>query len=373
MRLSLSHIMNVIGRNFQLKRKNDIVYGNDQPLTSALKPIRIGDKISIVELSESELKVRGAIDAQSMSVNGTSVEPDAVTKINNAATDRLVTIGATTTELEAESGLTFSSGTGTLKIESDEGLQPQLRLTHAGTDYFSINTIIGGATKISTYDAVGTLGNMELESDGTMTLDADDDFTLDCEGDIILDSNNGNFIAKKGGTEFSAGNSSYAGMILGYTCIGADVADDSYALTTSYVCFQDSGGTEIGIIFKTPPSEYVEIEAELYFSCGSSNKQLRLSISNNATYGSNTLGHPSQFEKVVSTPARGNGGTFTQKWLLQAGNLEAIGSSNTIYIAASTDSTTGLPVIKWGGNNTNEYTNLVMKAVALPAAIVEGS
>ena len=172
------------------------------------------------------------------------------------------------------------------------------------------------------------------------------------------------------GTEFSATNSAYAGMILGYTCVGADAADDSYALTASYVCFPDSGGTEISVTFKTPPSENVEIEAELYFSAGSSNKQLRLSLSNNATYGSNTLAHPNQFEKIVSTPARGNGGTFTQKWWIQSGNLAAIGSSNTIFI---TDSTSGTPTIKWGGDASNEYTNLVIKATALPATITEGS
>ena len=36
--------------------------------------------------------------------------------------------------------------------------------------------------------------------------------------------------------------------------------DDSYTLTTSYVCFDDSGGTPIRVSFVTPPSEYVEIE-----------------------------------------------------------------------------------------------------------------
>ena len=174
-------------------------------------------------------------------------------------------------------------------------------------------------------------------------------------------------------TEFSAANSAYAGMILGYACVGADVADDSYTLTTSFVCFDDSGGTPIRVSFNTPPSEYVEIEVELYFSAGSSNKQLRLSLSNNATYGSNSLSHPAQFEKVVSTPARGNGGTVTQKWLMDDGNLSAIGSINHIYIAASTDSTTGTPIIKWGGDATGEYTNLVFKATALPASIQVGS
>ena len=174
-------------------------------------------------------------------------------------------------------------------------------------------------------------------------------------------------------TEFSAANSSYAGMILGYTCIGANVADDSYTLTTSFVPFQDSGGTSISVTFKTPPSEYVEIEAELYFSAGSGASDLELTLSDNAVYGGNSLTNPLQFDKSVREPARGHSGTVTQKWFLQANNLAAIGSSNTIYIAAKCDSTSGTPIIRWGGDASGEYTNLVMKAVALPAAIVEGS
>ena len=176
-----------------------------------------------------------------------------------------------------------------------------------------------------------------------------------------------------GGTEWSATDSAYAGHILGYTCIGADVNYDSYTLTTSFICFQDSGGGEIRSRFKTPPSEFVEIEVELYFSSGSGASDLFLSLSNESIYGNNTLHHDGQFEKLVCSPARGNGGTVVQKFLLNADHLEAIGSANNIYIAAKTDSTSGTPLIRWGGDGTGELTNLVMKATALPANIIVGS
>jgi len=162
-------------------------------------------------------------------------------------------------------------------------------------------------------------------------------------------------------------------MILGYTCVGADVADDSYTLTTSYVCFQDSGGTGIKIDFKTPPTENVEIEVELYYSAGGGASDLFLSLSDNAIYGGNTLTNASQFEKVVTTPARGNGGTIIQRFFIDKKNLADEGQLNTLFIAAKTDSTSGTPIIKWGGDATGEYTNLVMKATALPATITEGS
>ena len=58
---------------------------------------------------------------------------------------------------------------------------------------------------------------------------------------------------------------------------------------------------------------------------------------------------------------------------VQDDNLSAVGQLNTIYIAAKTDSTSGTPIIKWGGDASGDYTNLVMKATALPATIREGS
>ena len=254
---------------------------------------------------------------------------------------------------------------------------------HISEDTVNIDgTLKVNGVDVSTEPDTGATELNELSdvtySSGDLTIDSldkiiADDFVVDSGAGITLDSHSGDFIAKVAGIEFSATNSAFAGMILGYTCVGADVSDTLYALTTSYVCFDDSGGTPIKVRFKTPPSEYVEIEVELYFSSGSSNKQLRLSLSDNATYGSNTLAHPDQFEKTVITPSRGWGGTVTQKWLLGDGNLETIGSFNDIWIAASTDSTSGLPAIKWGGNASNEYTNLVLKAIALPHSIIEGS
>ena len=117
----------------------------------------------------------------------------------------------------------------------------------------------------------------------------------------------------------------------------------------------------------------MEIEVELYFSSGSGASDLFLTLSNAAAFGSNSLHHTFQLQKVVVTPSRGWGGTVTQKFYLNQYHLAAIGSSNTIFIAAKTDSTSGTPIIEWGGDAAGDPTNLVMKATALPATIVEGS
>jgi hypothetical protein len=201
-------------------------------------------------------------------------------------------------------------------------------------------------------DSDGTITALEISTDNARIKN------LEVLGDIRI-----------GGDSVIAGNTNIAGEILGYTCIGADVADDSYTLTTSFVCFQDVSGNEINVSFKTPPSELVEIEVSLFFSAGSGASDLELSISDNSAYGSNGLHHIQQFEKTVCEPARGNGGTIVQKFLLRSNHLKAVGDSNTIYIAARCDSTSGTPIIRWGGDLTGKYTNLYMEAKALPLTI----
>jgi|2_EtaG_2_1085320.scaffolds.fasta_scaffold24527_2 hypothetical protein len=210
--------------------------------------------------------------------------------------------------------------------------------------------------------AVADTGDLTIATVGNGTTDSD--LILDADGSIILDPADGKYIAKNNGTEFSSANSAYAGMILGFTQVGADVADDSYALTTSYIIPNGA----LRVAFKTPPSEKVEIQATFYYEQGSGGRNVFASISNHGAYGSNSLIHPDQFEKAVSNdPLRAGNGVVTLSWYLDAGNLAAVGSTNILYFAAKCDSTAGTPTIYWGGDATDEYQNFVMKAIALPA------
>ena len=400
--MRLSDIIKHTKKFFEKKRKNPIQLENDSNLESNLKFLKVSDKSTPLQISDDTINVQG-----SLTVNGASVstEPDddsaVVTALNSATENELVTVGATTTELDAEANLTFDGdhlsiaatgkiffdgGSDTYIIESSAdvldfivGGVNMIRITEASAD---VITLGGGvsvpATKRIGFD--GALTGTYISESSADVLDiyvgADKMLTLDEANDkISMGATNWVAGTVSGGTvtEFSAANSAYAGMILGYTCIGANVADDSYTLTTSFVTFADSGGTAISASFKTPPSEYVEIEAELYFSAGNGASDLELTLSDNAIYGGNSLTNPLQFDKSVREPARGHSGTVTQKWFLQADNLAAVGSSNRLFIAARCDSTTGDPIIRWGGDASGEYTNLVMKAVALPATIIEGS
>ena len=394
LRSRLSKLLRFIPQRF-------FTLNRDEEMTSSLKTLKLGGIATPIEMSDSGVNFKGNLTKGGSSVltskSGLN-DLDGVTYSSGDLTidnlDKIITSG----DLEFYSGsdMLFDSQEGEFEFYDDGAKKltidvdgtDQLIKNHAATDIVldSLGDVVLDAAGCVIYfkDNGTERGRIDLGSSTVKLLSVSNahivlesqgtgDVTLDSSGDIVIDSADGNFISKVAGDEFSAENSSYAGMILGYTCIGANVADDSYTLTTSYFPIADSGGTAIQVRFKTPPSEYVEIEVELYFSSGSGASDLFLSLSDNAIYGANSLTNPLQFEKVVSTPARGNGGTITHKFFLQANNLSAVGSANTIYIVTKTDSTSGTPVIKWGGDASGDYTNFVMKATALPATIVEGS
>ena len=124
---------------YELKRKNPITLGDDSNIEANLKPIKIDSKNSILELSENELKVRGAIDASAITVDGASVqtgtEENTITALNNATANELVTVGATTTELDSESKLTFDGSNlaiaATGKIYLDGGTASYIHMPSA--------------------------------------------------------------------------------------------------------------------------------------------------------------------------------------------------------------------------------------------------
>ena len=117
-----------LDRKYEPKRNNPITLGDDSNLDNDLKPIKVDSKNTIHDLSESELKVRGTIDASTITVDGASVQ---------TGTD------AGATELNELSDVTYSDGDLTID---------------------SIDTIISGA----------------------LTFDSSDDITLDADGDNVF-------------------------------------------------------------------------------------------------------------------------------------------------------------------------------------------
>jgi len=211
----------------------------------------------------------------------------------------------------------------------------------------------------------GSTGGLSISTVGSGTTDSD--LTLDADGTITLDAANGRFIAKNAGTQFSVANSAYAGMILGYTTVGIDVADDSYTLSTTMTTIHD----HLKVKFVAPPSGVVEIFAQIYFDASRRLPVLGLS-DQNATAGYQAISFPNATdvtnEHVQATPPSSAGDTLLQPHWVVIGLTP--GTAYEWWIGAKTTGGSG-GVLKWGGNATNEYPPFIMKATALPTAVAD--
>jgi len=199
--------------------------------------------------------------------------------------------------------------------------------------------------------------SIEIESTGTGNV------ILDSNGDIDISSNDGNFIMRKGATEFSATNSAYAGMILGYTDIGLNEAHAAYNLTTAYEVPTD----EFSVAFKAPPSGNVEIFMQIWFSAGSTGQgDLFAGLSTaNATSGYAVLQNYHE-EVLIDQSGRYGIEVTSNIWTLTG--LTA-GTAYEYWVGFKSTSTGGTPYLAWGGNSTGRYSDFIMKATALPATI----
>ena len=216
--------------------------------------------------------------------------------------------------------------------------------------------VIGGATKL-TLDSSGNLtlvGDLAVNGDDITT---DGNMNLDSGGSLTLDAHDGNFIASKAGTEFSAANSAYAGMILGYRMIGEDAAEDTYTLTTSMVV-PDSAMT---VRFIAPPSGAVEVMVQVYIDQITTRRNIIFGLSDNATY--NSLGN-SYEHKVISTDDRENDTVVQNNWTITG--LTA-GDTYNYWFGAKISAVAGTLI--WGGTSSGESTDFIMKVTALPTAV----
>ena len=218
----------------------------------------------------------------------------------------------------------------------------------ADTDnYFHITTIDNGATTVKTHDQSGSDGN----------------FALDADGSITLNSTTGVFIAENNGTEYSAANSAYAGMILGYTDIGLNEARQTYTLTTSFVVPTD----EFSVSFKAPPSGNVEIMISVCFNAGSAGVgDLYAGLSTaNATSGYAQLADFHE-EELLDQSGRYGRDIVQNYWTLTG---LTPGTAYEYWVGFKSTVAHASIVIEYGGSDSGHNPDFIMKATALPATI----
>ena len=324
---------------------NDLKFQEGQvPIDNNLRPVKVDDIPSALELSTDKVRVKvlEIIDElETLRVGSIVTEGDAINFYRQLA--HLATFENNTIKFHSGTADVFELATSLSKLIIRDILNT--------SDYFQIDTGTNGATSISTVDDDAEAAHL----------------TLDVDGDIILDSHTGEFIAKKAGTEFSVANSAYAGMILGYTTVGIDAADDSYTLSSTMTCLDDA----LKVKFVAPPSGAVEIFAQIYLDA--SRRAVAVGLSDqNETTGYAAIDFPNSAdptnEHVMAFPPSSVGDSVLQPHWVVTG-LTA-GTAYEWWFAAKTTIGTG-GVLRWGGNATNKYPPFIMKATALPTAVAD--
>ena len=241
------------------------------------------------------------------------------------------------------------------KMSITDTTSPQLELIYSLSNRATFGVDSGGSTTITTAGL------------GTET----SDLTLDADGDIVLDSANGVFIAKNDGTEFSATNSSYAGMILGYTRLEGDLTNQNAYEIQNSMTVEDASHQ---ITFVTPPSENVEIELNCFIDIGTTDTKISVGLSDNSTY--NALASNLEYDSgIYFSDDESDDDLLTVKFVLIATHLASVGSSNTFYIGFSTTGSTKTANLRYGYRASHgiAYHPMVIKATALPTTIYDGS
>ena len=252
-------------------------------------------------------------------------------------------------------------------LTTDKNLDKHLRVVKSGGEETSLElaTRGNGVNVVGDFEVSGKYSSIYLKdyapirTNQRLDLISDGTILLDTAGVIVLDSGNGRFIARKDGTEFSAANSAYAGMILGYTCLLNDAADTSYSVTTSFVTVDSTAN----LTFTAPPSGNVEIFVSV-FCKWASNRWLQFGLSDNSTYSAIDVTH----EHFIGEGDETDEMQINHQWVITG--LTA-GTSYTYYLGAKAEQASRV-TLYWGGDATGEYAPLIMKATALPTIIYTG-
>tara|TARA_R100000808_G_scaffold6242_2_gene18671 strand:- start:5031 stop:6155 length:1125 start_codon:yes stop_codon:yes gene_type:complete len=219
MGLKLSQIRRALASVFQKKQRNSFQYGKDKPLDKDLKPFDIGGKQTILELSESELKVRGTIDAEAISVNGASVQTgtDAgatelnelsdvtyssgdltITGLDTIVADGLIFDVDGGIEINADRGdIVFKDASAKIAtIVNDSGSMFFLYNIADTGDYLTIETTSRGASRIATVDGSGSSsGHLTLDPNGDLIVSGADT-KIDAAKKIYLDGGTHTYIVE---------------------------------------------------------------------------------------------------------------------------------------------------------------------------------
>ena len=188
-RSKLPSLSSIKEGSFEPNKKNSISLGDDGALSTDSKPIKIGEKTSILELSEDSLIVRGALEFDTL-----------LRGILNSPNERMAFTAKTgeyrfySTHSDEDYVRMYVLGGNCLieAVDADGGVESDIQL-NAGNDIIcnaktglykfyldgdvddlcTLTVAANGATTIATADSDGTAGNLTLDIDGDIELNAD--------------------------------------------------------------------------------------------------------------------------------------------------------------------------------------------------------
>lgn len=258
------------------------------------------------------------------------------------------------------------SGKLAIQVASnDGGLEDGLILTGGSLDTEVDVTIGTGSASITTIAGDLTINGDQIKTAGAIALNSG--------GAVTLDAHNGAFIANNAGTEFSATNSAYAGMILGYTRLQGDLTSSATFEIQDALTVEDDTHK---VTFITPPSELVEIELSCFINVLSTdtNIDVGLSTADTSGYAAAAAHLEYDFGGVFLSDDEAIDAIHTVKFIVGASELNAVGVSNTFWIGFSTAGATKGAYVAYGLRAAVglAYPPMVIKATALPATIYDG-
>ena len=322
---------------------NDVKLQEGHPVDENLRPIKVGGKSTAIETAQhgngarinGDLLVTGAVpsDDTKLPISGGTMTGDITTDSNIVSTDLTI---------------------------DDSG---DIALDAAGGDV----TILQADLTIPVDKKVifGNTGEYIVGDDTDLDIVSSNDATINAGGTIILDSADGTFEMHGAGSTAKFADM-YAGMILGYTALGVDSADDSYTTTTSWAVVDST--TKVS--FVAPPSGNVEISISVYVDTDIA-RWLEFGLSDNASYS--PIDFPNSNDVTNEHTAYKGDETdeemVSHQWVVTG---LTSGTSYEWWFAVRSSPNAGAYTLKWGGNVTSEYSPFIMKATALPSTIYTG-
>ena len=390
-------------------------------LDQHLKPLKIGDKTTPIELSDTEFRVNEkATMEKAVEVKGdlditgddSSLVFNKNVSLEARSNEDYLQVNAKNILLQASTNYTDSSAG--LFLAADSGFDAHISFMEAGSTNWSIGNDGGEGTSTLSFvtgAVLGTNEQMSLNANGLLEVAGDivsgDDISMSATGKLRLDGLLGHTYiheasaddleivvggdtmatfdeandritmaatkhtaALANGTEFSATDSAYAGMILGYTRIqndGTSAGDSFIAVnSSSMTVLQTAQGTDLSIQFIAPPSGNVEIQCSFWVSALSDGAKFSLSTGSSYSELDETHTYDDDWNFFIDETDHNY---VTMKFAVTG--LTA--GTDTTYYLAGLASGAGVNIVHGRYRLSNEHqAPIIIKAMALPATIVTG-